>query len=172
VTLRIDPIAEARRHWTARWGEEPARPMAAVTSIMRAQQVLLARLNDLLRPHTLTFPRYEALMLLSFTRTGALPLGKIGERLQVHRTSVTNIVDKLEADGLVRRVPHSEDRRATLAEITEAGRAVAAAATADLNRAAFGMAALGNDEQEAVTALLRALRVDAGDFPAPGDGRL
>jgi DNA-binding MarR family transcriptional regulator len=169
--LHIDPIAEARRHWTERWGEEPARPMAAVTSIMRAQQVLMARLNDLLRPHGLTFPRYEALMLLSFTRTGALPLGKIGERLQVHRTSVTNIVDKLEADGLVRRVPHAEDRRATLAEITGEGRATAAAATAELNAAAFGIDALGNDEQEAVTALLRALRVDAGDFVdggAPG----
>ena len=162
--LRIDPIAEARRHWTERWGEEPARPMAAVTSIMRAQQVLMARLNDLLRPHGLTFPRYEALMLLSFTRTGALPLGKIGERLQVHRTSVTNIVDKLEADGLVRRVPHAADRRATLAEITDAGRATAQRATAALNAAAFGIDALGDEEQEAVTALLRALRVDAGDF--------
>jgi DNA-binding MarR family transcriptional regulator len=162
--LRIDPIAEARRHWTERWGEEPARPMAAVTSIMRAQQVLMARLNDLLRPLGLTFPRYEALMLLSFTRAGALPLGKIGERLQVHRTSVTNIVDKLEADGLVRRVPHEADRRATLAEITEAGRETAARATAALNDAAFGMDALGTDEQEAVTALLRALRLDAGDF--------
>jgi DNA-binding MarR family transcriptional regulator len=162
--LRIDPIAEARRHWTERWGEEPARPMAAVTSIMRAQQVLMARLNDLLRPHGLTFPRYEALMLLSFTRAGALPLGKIGERLQVHRTSVTNIVDKLEADGFVRRVPHAEDRRATLAEITPAGRETAAAATRALNAAAFGIDALGNDEQEAVTALLTALRVDAGDF--------
>jgi DNA-binding MarR family transcriptional regulator len=162
--LRIDPIAEARRHWTERWGEEPARPMAAVTSIMRAQQVLMARLNALLRPLGLTFPRYEALMLLSFTRAGALPLGKIGERLQVHRTSVTNIVDKLEADGLVRRVPHAEDRRATLAEITDAGRETAGRATAKLNAAAFGIDALGNDDQEAVTALLRGLRVDAGDF--------
>ena len=123
--LRIDPIAEARRHWEARWDAEPSRAMAAVTSVMRAQQVLMARLNALLRPHGLTFPRYEALMLLSFTRAGALPLGKIGERLQVHRTSVTNIIDKLEADGLVRRVPHAEDRRATLAEITDAGRATA-----------------------------------------------
>jgi DNA-binding MarR family transcriptional regulator len=164
MTLRIDPIAEARRHWTERWGPEPARPMAAVTSIMRAQQVLMARLNELLRPLGLTFPRYEALMLLSFTRAGALPLGKIGERLQVHRTSVTNIVDKLEADGLVRRVPHAEDRRATLAEITAPGRDRAARATEALNAAAFGIDALGNDEQEAVTALLRALREDAGDF--------
>src|SRR5436309_11367527 len=140
--LRIDPIAEARRHWTARWGTEPARPMAAVTSIMRAQQVLLARLNDVLRPFGLTFPRYEALMLLSFTRRGALPLGKIGERLQVHRTSVTNIIDKLEADGLVRRVPHAEDRRATLAEITPAGRKIAEQATAALNADLFGVSTL------------------------------
>jgi DNA-binding MarR family transcriptional regulator len=162
--LRIDPIAEARRHWEARWDAEPSRAMAAVTSLMRAQQVLMARLNDLLRPHGLTFPRYEALMLLSFTRAGALPLGKIGERLQVHRTSVTNIVDKLEADGLVRRVPHAEDRRATLAEITDAGRETAARATAELNAAAFGIDALADDDQEAVTALLRSLRVDAGDF--------
>src|SRR3954453_799173 len=123
--LRIDPIAEARRHWSERWGEEPARPMEAITSIMRAQQILLARLNELLGPLGLTFPRYEALMLLSFTRTGTLPLGKGGGRLQVHRTSVTNIIDKLEADGLRRRVPHEADLRTTLAEITDAGREVA-----------------------------------------------
>jgi len=162
--LRIDPIAEARRHWTARWGGRPARPMAAVTSIMRAQQVLLARLNGLLRPYGLTFPRYEALMLLSFTRTGALPLGKIGERLQVHRTSVTNTIDKLEADGLVRRVPHEQDRRATLAVITDAGRERAAAATAILNGADFGIGALGNGDLDELTEVLSQLRIDAGDF--------
>src|SRR5919201_4802627 len=133
--LRIDPIAEARRHWEARWEEEPSRAMAAVTSVMRAQQVLMARLNDLLRPDGLTFARYEALMLLSFTRTGALPLGKIGERLQVHRTSVTNLVDGLEKAGLVRRRPHETDRRATLAEITDRGREVVLTATEELNAA-------------------------------------
>jgi DNA-binding MarR family transcriptional regulator len=162
--LRIDPIAEARRHWESRWGHEPGRPMAAVTSVMRAQQVLMARLNALLRPHGLTFPRYEALMLLSFTRTGALPLGKIGERLQVHRTSVTNIIDKLEADGLVRRVPHAADRRATLAEITPAGREAARAATEVLNRERFGIGALGDGDLDELAGILTTLRVDAGDF--------
>jgi DNA-binding MarR family transcriptional regulator len=162
--LRLDPIAEARRHWEARWEAEPSRAMAAVTSIMRAQQILMARLNDLLRPHGLTFPRYEALMLLSFTRAGALPLGKVGERLQVHRTSVTNIIDKLEADGLVRRVPHAEDRRATLAEITPAGREKAREATDVLNADAFGIAALAPRDLERLTAILRELRLDAGDF--------
>ena len=162
--LPIDPIAEARRHWRERWGDEPARPMEAITSIMRAQQILLARLNELLGPLGLTFPRYEALMLLSFTRSGTLPMGKVGERLQVHRTSVTNIIDKLEADGLVRRVPHEADRRTTLAEITDAGRDVAERATKLLNADSFGLAALGGDEQERLTELLRTLRLEAGDF--------
>jgi DNA-binding MarR family transcriptional regulator len=165
--LRIDPIAEARRQWQERWPDAPLAAMEAVTSLMRAQQVLLARLNEALRPFDLTFPRYEALMLLLFTRRGSLPLGKIGERLQVHRTSVTNIVDKLEADGLVRRVPHEEDRRATLAEITDEGRRVARAATEAMHALEFGLGALDEAAQEAVTELLRGLRVAAGDFYQP-----
>ena len=140
--------------------------MAAVTSIMRAQQVLLARLNDLVRPHGLTFPRYEALVLLSFTRRGELPIGKLGERLQVHRTSAASIVDALADDGLVQRTPSERDRRATLAVITDAGRAAARAATEDLNAAQFGLGALAPEEQEALTIVLRGLRLDAGDFVA------
>ena len=165
--LKLDPIAEARRQWAERWPDAPLAAMAAVTSVMRAQQVLLAHLNDALRPFGLTFPRYEALMLLQFTRTGALPLGKVSERLQVHRTSVTNIVDKLERDGLVRRVPHAEDRRATLAEVTAEGRRVALAATRALHAIDFGLGALTEHDQDALTDLLRNLRVAAGDFAEP-----
>ncbi len=165
--LKLDPIAEARRQWAERWPDAPLAAMAAVTSVMRAQQVLLAHLNDALRPFGLTFPRYEALMLLHFTRSGTLPLGKVGERLQVHRTSVTNIVDKLERDGLVRRVPHAEDRRATLAEITSEGSRVALAATKALHAIEFGLGSLTDDDQDAVTDLLRNLRVAAGDFAEP-----
>jgi DNA-binding MarR family transcriptional regulator len=164
--LRIDPVAEARRHWEERYGEEPSRPMAAVTSIMRAQQVLLARLNELLKPHGLTFPRFEALVLLSYTRRGELPIGKLGERLQVHRTSASSIVAALEDDGFVRRTPSERDGRATLAIITDRGRAAARAATADLNAAGFGLGALSAAEQERLTETLRTLRLDAGDFVA------
>ena len=166
MALRIDPISEARRHWAQRWSEDPARAMAAITSIMRAQQVLLSRFDDLLRPFSITFPRYEALMLLSFTRLGALPIGKIGERLQVHRSSVTNVVENLEADGLVERVPHPHDGRATLVQITAAGRDVAERATAVLNEDLFGLAALGPGDQERLTQILEALRLDSGDFIA------
>jgi DNA-binding MarR family transcriptional regulator len=162
--LRFDPIAEARRQWTLRWGEEVGPSMSAVTSIMRAQQILMTRLNELLVPFGLTFPRYEALMLLFFSRSGALPLGKMGARLQVHRTSVTNIVDQLERSGYVRRVPHDVDRRTILASITDEGRAVAEEATRALNDARFGTAPLEADELEEVTDVLHRLRVEAGDF--------
>jgi DNA-binding MarR family transcriptional regulator len=162
--LKLDPIEEARRQWAERWPDAPLAAMAAVTSVMRAQQVLIAHLNDALRPFGLTFPRYEALMLLLFTQKGALPLGKVGERLQVHRTSVTNIVDKLERDGLVQRVPHAEDRRATLAEITAEGRRVARAATKAMHAIDFGLGALDEGQADELTELLRNLRIAAGDF--------
>src|ERR1700743_1003920 len=118
VSLPFDPISEASRQWRKHWGASAVPSMAAVTSIMRAEQLLIARLNELLRPWQLTFPRYEGLMLLYYSRNGSLPLGKMGARLQVHPTSVTNIIDGLEGLGYVRRERHEQDRRTTLAQIT------------------------------------------------------
>ena len=138
--------------------------MEAVTSIMRVQQILLARCNQALEPFGLTFARYEALMLLSFAREGALPLGKIGARLQVHPASVTNLVDGLEQLGYVRREPHPTDRRTTLASITPEGRRRAQEATEAMHAIRFGIGALGKSELEDVTALLRKVRIAEGDF--------
>lgn len=173
LDLPFDPIERAAEIWEDRFG--PADAMAAVTSIMRAQQILLAGLDGLLRPYGLTFARYEALVLLAFSRTGALPLRVIGERLMVHPTSVTNTVDRLERDGLVRRRPNPRDGRGTLAEITPSGREVVTRSTADLMAARFGMPGYDPPELGDIFTLLRGLRVSAGDFrPEPvtpaGDG--
>lgn len=163
-SLDFDAIAEARRQWEARgWGEPAA--MAATTSIMRAHQIILARSEEALRPFDLTFARYEALVLLAFSREGALPLGKMGTRLMVHATSVTNIIDRLENQGLVRRIAHPTDRRTTLAEITDDGRRVVAKATEAVSATGFGMAALDDAQLDQITDLLRTIRIDAGDFP-------
>lgn len=144
--------------------------MAAVTSIMRAQQILLGELDAALRPYGLTFARYEALVLLSFSREGKLPLSKIGARLMVHPTSVTNTIDRLERAGLVAREPNPADGRGTLASITPAGRAVVEAATTDLTSIRFGLGSLPGTDLEALFDVLTRLRVDAGDFtPAPVD---
>ncbi len=161
---QFDPIAEARRQWDAQWDDPPTAQMAAVTSIFRAQQILLARLNELLAAEDLTFARYEALMLLFYSRRGELPLGKISDRLQVHRASVTNVVDKLCERGYVERVPHEIDRRAVLARITPAGKRAAKKATKLLNAADFAMAPLDADQCERLYETLRPLRAGADDF--------
>ena len=162
LDLPFDPIARAAETWQARFGD--AKAMAAVTAIMRVQQILLSQLDALLRPHGQTFARYEALVLLSFSRDGALPMRLIGERLMVHPTSVTNTIDRLERQELVVRKPNPRDGRGTLAEITPAGREVMQRATGDLMQAEFGMGDYGPAELDDMFGLLRSLRVSAGDF--------
>lgn len=141
--------------------------MAAVTAVVRVQQILLTGLNQLLREFDLTFARYEALVLLHFSRAGALPLGKMGERLMVHPTSITNTIDRLEGQGYVQRVPHPDDRRTTLAEITPQGREVVEAATRVLVSARFGLDGFSDEEAALLTDLLQRVRRRLGDL----DGR-
>jgi len=162
--LPFDPIEEARRQWGVHGWTDAADGMAAVTSVMRAEQIFLARVDEVLRPFGLTFARYEALVLLMFSRRGALPLSTVGQRLQVHPTSVTNTIDRLEAQGFVRRVPHPTDRRTTLAEITDGGRSVAAQATTELNTKVFAATGLTQSDLNDLFRLLRKLRRSAGDF--------
>jgi DNA-binding MarR family transcriptional regulator len=163
-SLGFDPIEEAGRQWRRRWGSAAAVPMMTVTSVMRVQQIWLARLNETLAPFDLTFARYEALMLLYLSRAGSLPMGKIGARLQVHPTSVTNLIDGLEKLGYAERTPHPEDRRTTLAAITGRGREVAAAATDALNEGRFGTEPLRPGELRTLTDVLTRARREAGDF--------
>lgn len=165
--LDFDPIERAGLLWERHWPAEDAAvyaSMRAVTSIMRAQQILIGQLDTLLKPFGITFSRYEALVLLSFSRNGALPLSRIGERLQVHATSVTNVIDRLEAAGLVRREPNPQDGRGTLAVLTEDGRRLAGEATAALNAAHFGLDGMPERDAGEVFRVLRALRERAGDF--------
>lgn len=162
LSLSFDPIARADEHWKQRWGNVPS--MAAITSIMRAQQILLAEVDAVVRPYELTFARYEALVLLTFSQKGELPMSKIGERLMVHPTSVTNTVDRLVRSGLVDKRPNPNDGRGTLASITDKGREVCEAATRDLMAMDFGLGAYDGEECQEIFAMLRPLRVAAGDF--------
>jgi DNA-binding MarR family transcriptional regulator len=160
--LPFDPIDEAARQWGERWDRVPA--MHAATSLMRVQQLVIGRLDAILKPHGLSFARYEALVLLVFSSRGELPLGKMGERLQVHPTSITSIVQRLEAAGLVTRRPHPDDGRAVLCAVTDEGRSVVEAATRDLVAADFALEALTEEQLRSLSALLAPVRHDAGDF--------
>ncbi|TFV89120.1 MarR family transcriptional regulator [Blastococcus sp. CT_GayMR16] len=159
--LPFDPIERAGQTWEKRFG--PASSMRAATSVFRVQQILLARFDEVLKPHELTFARYEVLVLLTFSRTGELPLKVIGSRLMVHPTSVTNAIDRLAAAGYVRRRPNPDDGRGVLAGITEDGRAVVEKATSALTGLDFGLGDLPEGERADLFDILRRVRLGAGD---------
>jgi DNA-binding MarR family transcriptional regulator len=162
--LPFDPIAEARRHWEAHGWREAAPGMTAVTSLVRAQQIMLARVDGVLKPYGLTFARYEVLMLLLFSRSGSLPMKKISARLQVHPTSVTNAVDRLHAAGLILSRPDPDDGRSRLVRLSAKGRRTAIAATADLNTQVFANPGLSDKNLVTLVGILEDMRKQAGDF--------
>ncbi|MBU8743483.1 MarR family transcriptional regulator [Micrococcus yunnanensis] len=166
--LAQDPIREATRNWERHGWGDVARPMAAITSIMRAQQILLGRTQAALKPYGLTFARYELLALLNFSREKRMRMSKASALLQVHPTSVTNAVDRLEAAGLVERTPHESDRRALVLALTDEGRRVAVAATETLNAEVFGRSGFDPADVDTLIDVLGRFRAEAGDFEADG----
>lgn len=160
----FDPIDESRRQWLAHGWDDSADGMTLVVSIMRVQQLMLARVDAVLKPLGLTFSRFEVLALLSFTRTGRLPMNKVSKRLQVHATSTTNSVDRLESAGLAKRVPHPADGRTTLVEITDAGRTLVSEAADRLNTEVFGRPGIPPAQTTELLAGLSRLRAGLEDY--------
>jgi DNA-binding MarR family transcriptional regulator len=141
--------------------------MAVVTSVMRAQQLLLARVDAALKPFSLSFARYEVLRLLAFSRAGRLPLSSAVARLQVHATTVTSTADRLVRDGLIVREPHPHDGRASMLALTDAGRELVERATEALNADVFANPGVAGDDAAELVAIVARLRRDAGDFTDP-----
>lgn len=164
TSARVDPIELATRNWNAAGWSDVSSGMALVTSIMRVQQLLLARVEAALRPFDLTFARFEVLMLLTFSSRGELPVGKIGERLQVHPASVTNATHRLAEAGLIDRSANPDDGRSVLARITADGRQLAQEAAVALNDAVFSEVGLEPGRHADALAVLADWRRSHGDF--------
>lgn len=165
--LPIDPLAEAKRQWVAHGWTDAADGMAVVISVMRAQQLLLGRVDVALRPFGLSFARYELLRLLAFSRSGRLPLSSVVARLQVHATSVTSTAERLVRDGYVIREPHPHDGRAAMLVLTAAGRTLVDEATAALNAEVFTDPGVSDADAAELVGIVARLRKDAGDFADP-----
>src|SRR5688572_32992760 len=135
--------------------------MAAVVSVMRAEQIFLSRATTALRPLGLTFARYQVLGMLRWA--GPLTLGGVGHRLWITPATVTNAIDRLEAAGLSRRTSHPTDARATLAEITTKGRRLFDRAVELLNAELFGTVGLSPAELDQLVVLIGKIRTAEGD---------
>lgn len=158
-----DPIAEAHRQWLAHDWQPAADGMALVTSVVRVHQLLMERIDAVLRPYGLTFARFEMLRVLAFTRNGEMPMSKLGSVLQVHPTSVTSAVRRLENQGYARRTPSDQDRRIVLAAITEDGRTAIESATIALNHAVFEQPGTAPKNVLPLVASLSEIRSTLGD---------
>jgi DNA-binding MarR family transcriptional regulator len=152
-----DPILEAYHLWIDNGWDDCAAGVTAVTSLMRVHQVLTKQADQVLAPVDLTFSRYELLVRLYFHGGGALPLSQLGKQLQIHQTSITSLVDKLEAQGLIKRTPHPTDRRSTIAQITPSGRAL-------LNAELFRDLGLTDSEKRLLIGLLMKMRLSWNDI--------
>jgi DNA-binding MarR family transcriptional regulator len=161
-----DPILEAYHLWNENGWEECAAGVTAVTSLMRVHQVLTRQADQILAPIDLTFARYELLIRLYF-HSGALPLKQLGKQLQIHQTSITSLVDRLEKQGLIKRTPHPTDRRSTIAEMTPAGRVLTRKAIKLLNSELFRDLGLTGDEAHLLIGLLMKMRRSWNDIENP-----
>ena len=165
--LPIDPLAEAKRQWLAHGWSDAADGMAVVTSVMRAQQLMLARVDTSLKPFGLSFARFEVLRLLAFSRSGSLPLSSVVARLQVHPTTVTSTAERLVRDGFIVREPHPHDGRAAMLTLTDAGRELVQRATTALNADVFASPGVTAEDAADLVAIVARLRKNAGDFTDP-----
>ncbi|HEY4130789.1 MAG TPA: MarR family transcriptional regulator [Gemmatimonadaceae bacterium] len=137
---------------------ELAKPGQAISSILHAAHALEAKVESTLGAVGLSMPKFSVLSELVATGQ-ALSLSELANRLSCVRSNMTQLVDRLEADGLVRRVNCPEDRRSVKAEITDLGREKQAAGQAAYARldAEFG-SAVGPTERNALEKMLSALK--------------
>ena len=159
-----DVVEASRRVWLDRWDADAASGNAVFSAILRSYQMLMDGVDEVMKGHGLTLARYQVLVWLDADPRSALALSWISEVLRIPPATVTNLIDRLVADGLVRRVPHPSDARTTLAEITDHGRTVAHDATVELNDGVYRSLALDESERERLVGLLHDLRARGGEF--------
>ena len=127
-------------------------------AVLHASSVLEGRVEARLADVGLSIAKLAALRRL--TEAGeSLPLGQLAERLSCVKSNVTQLVDRLEADGLVSRTGDPNDRRSRLAVLTDAGRTAYSKGSeiqVQTEREMFG--ALTQDESDTLHVLLGKLQ--------------
>jgi len=94
--------------------------MTLIATSHRLQRVFNTRLSSQARAVNLSGPRLR--LLLAVEEVGRLRMGDLADDLGVTARTITSLVDALEREGLLSRLPDPTDRRATLLELTEKAR--------------------------------------------------
>jgi DNA-binding MarR family transcriptional regulator len=160
----MDPVEFTRAQW-ADSGQPAPDHFAAMASMMRAHQTMIAELDRLLKPHDMSRTAFLLMSTLLTSRDHTRPLGQLSRHLMVHPTTVTLVIDQLEGKEQVSRRPHPTDRRTVLATLTEEGRRAVTKAASDLAGAQFGLTGTSDTMAQRLTTLLGQVRTRMGDAP-------
>jgi DNA-binding MarR family transcriptional regulator len=134
---------------------------AGLFTLRHAADVVESFIDERLATVGLSVPKLSALDRLQ-QAGGSLPLGQLAARLACVKSNVTQLVDRLEADGLVERTPDAGDRRSRLAVLTPAGRdahARGARVLAEAEEQAF--ARLSDDDRTRLAEIVAKLELPA-----------
>ena len=135
-----------------------ASPDTAILSLLHAAHSLEAKLEAALSKAGLSSPKYSVLAAL-VAKGEPISLSELASKLSCVRSNMTQLVDRLEADGLVRRTADPEDRRSVKAAITEAGLARHEAGAQEIARLHEDFAAnVDVDDRKALIRLLSAVQ--------------
>lgn len=131
---------------------------ALMFGLIGAAHDLEARLEQSLSTVGLSMAKHGILTILSDAEE-PLSLSELATRQACVRSNITQLVDRLEVDGLVQRLPDPDDRRGVKAGLTGAGaeRQAAGARLIEEVRHSF-LAALSHDERSALERVLTALK--------------
>lgn len=133
----------------------PTRRLRTWIRLLRLTRATENHLREYLRvKHTTTLPRFDVMAALHRVN-GPMMMSELSRQLLVSNGNATAVVERLEKEGLARRVPGEGDRRVVLAELTDKGRAVFETQAAD-HRAEVDrlFAMLGHEELNALRDIL------------------
>lgn len=150
--------------WRSRgWGAS-ATGVGTVLALFEVHRLLTNRIDRVLRPVGLTLARFEVLTLLLHADGQPLHVSGLASALQVHATSVSSALDRLEADDLVGREQDPADHRRILVRLTACGREQAHRASALVRTQVLANLGLSDDATATLLRVLGSMRANAGDF--------
>jgi DNA-binding MarR family transcriptional regulator len=120
--LRVDKYSLYMYNLRMKHSGEDEKPESGflLNSFGHAGRMVENRLDNALADHGLSIAKFGVLKTLA--QAGEpLPLGQIADRLACVRSNITQLIDRMEAEGLVKRSPDPEDRRSIRASLTEEG---------------------------------------------------
>jgi DNA-binding MarR family transcriptional regulator len=160
---QLDSIEWCRRRWEDNKGLAPDL-FAAMGAVLRLEQLVGGTLDRLLREFNLNRTAYLILVTLHLKRDNTLTMGQLSKRLLLHPTTVSLVIDKLQARELVTRSPHPTDRRTILATLTDDGASTLATVGESLNTVNYGFEGVDGRLAITLTEVIRQVRKDMGDL--------